>query len=95
MIFETKSYLSKLSLTLKILSIFLLAILLLAVGYPLLIKTVGAKLFLNNYVYGLGIKIVDEALLLSYFAIGAVIALLLVHRQIFRRQKGCAVLVVF
>ncbi|MBF0208996.1 MAG: hypothetical protein HQK53_19215, partial [Oligoflexia bacterium] len=38
-------------------------------------------LFLNNYVYGLGIKIVDEALLLSYFAIGAVIALLIFYNS--------------
>lgn len=81
MITLLKNYLGKIGLTTKLLAVSLFFLLFLAIGYPFLIKTLGIKLFLNNYVYGLGVKIIDETLLLSYITLGVIIIALLLYKD--------------
>ncbi|MBF0315506.1 MAG: hypothetical protein HQK50_05930 [Oligoflexia bacterium] len=76
---DTKAALSKIHLATKVTLTILCFILLLAFGYPYLIKLIGAKLIVNNYVYGLGIKIVDETLLISYAILGAITVTLVIY----------------
>ncbi|MBF0300816.1 MAG: hypothetical protein HQK51_19055 [Oligoflexia bacterium] len=71
MLQEIKTYLGKLTLTLKVLMVFIYFLLLLAIGYPLLVKGIGSTIFDEKVVkIDLGPKIVNETLFLAYILIG-------------------------
>ncbi|MBF0359988.1 MAG: hypothetical protein HQK49_03215 [Oligoflexia bacterium] len=74
MLQEIKTYLGKLTLTLKVLMVFIYFLLLLAIGYPLLVKGVGTSIFDDKISkLDLGPKIINETLFLAYIIIGVCI----------------------